>query len=110
MGDEELEKYNLIVGVVCAVCSSAFFGHMVGVVHTQQRAIVAGAGRWTINPKSGISSFEFVSDNPTELSPLDTSRAVGRLSPIESDHFDPADLGLPSETRARSSHQLAARR
>jgi hypothetical protein len=105
-----VEKYNLIVGVVCAVCSSAFFGHMVGVVHTQQRAIVAGAGRWTINPKSGISSFEFVSENQLELSPLDTSRSVGRLSPIESEHFDPADLGLSSETRARPANQLTARR
>lgn len=96
-------NWNSVVSVLCAVVGAAFFGHMVGTIHTQQKAITAGVGRWIVNAKTGVTSFEFLSAiaaQETKLQ-LQSDRNAGSLSSRASssamigDSFDdPQDLGL----------------
>lgn len=96
---------NVVVGVVCAVIGAACFGHTAGVRHIQQKAIVAHAGRWSINPKTGLTVFEFISDTTVrehdEKLQLQTERGVGSISSrsdvsvaLTAAIDDPRDLGL----------------
>lgn len=96
-------NWNSVVSVLCAVVGAAFFGHMVGTIHTQQKAITAGVGRWIVNSKTGVTSFEFLSGltgQETKLQ-LQSERNAGsfssraNVSVMPSDTSDDfQDLGL----------------
>lgn len=54
-------NFCIIAGLLFVGCVSGFF---IGRSLTYTQAIEAGAGRWTINERTGESKFEFIAPKP----------------------------------------------